>query len=62
MVVLLEDNIIYKALELIITAQFSVYGQIIRDRYSKEEAENCLKIVSTFFDSGWKMIVADTLK
>lgn len=58
----LEDNITNKALELIITAQFSVYGQIIRDRYSKEEAETCLKLVSTFFDSGWKMMMAYTLK
>ena len=58
----LGDNITYKALELIITAQFSIYGRIIRDRYSKEEAEKCLEIVSKFFDNGWKMLADDILK
>lgn len=59
---ILGDNISPKALELIITAQFSVYKQIIQNGYSKEEAESCLKVISNFFDSGWEMIAASALE
>lgn len=55
----LGDGINKKALELIIAAQFSIYKQVIQNGYSKEEAESCLKVVSKFFDSGWKMIMND---
>lgn len=53
------DGINKKALELIIVAQFSIYKQVIQNGYSKEDAECCLKVVSKFFDNGWKMIMDD---
>lgn len=50
------------AFEVLLTVQFDMYRQILENGYTRQEAENCMKILSQFMNAGWGSIMEDLLK
>lgn len=50
------------AMDVLITAQFDMYRQILKNGYTREEAENCMKVLTHFINGGWIAIMEELLK
>lgn len=48
------------AVQLIISSQFALYRQIIRNGYSKQKAKDCMSIVMDYCAGGWERILNRT--
>lgn len=50
-----------RAFEVLLTVQFDMYRQILKNRYTKNQAESCMKILMQFMNGGWKTIMKELL-
>lgn len=57
-----ESEDLKHALDVLITAQFDTYRQILMNGYTREEAENCMKVLTQFINGGWSAIMEELLK
>ena len=56
-----SDDLIH-ALDVLLTVQFDMYRQILKNGYSKAQAQNCMKIMMKFMNGGWNAVMQDFLK
>lgn len=49
------------AFEILLTVQFDMYRQILKNEYTKNQAEDCMKILMQFMNGGWKTIMKELL-
>lgn len=45
------------AFDILLTVQFDMYRQILRNGYTKEEAKACLTLLMQFMNGGWQTIL-----
>lgn len=50
------------AFEVLLTVQFDMYRQILKNGYTKQEAENCMQILNKFINGGWISIMNELMK
>ena len=47
------------ALDVLLTVQFDMYRQILKNDYTEAQAHNCMKIMMKFMNGGWSTIIQD---
>ena len=50
------------ALDVLLTVQFDMYRQILKNGYNEAQAHNCMKIMMRFMNGGWNTVIQDFLK
>lgn len=50
------------ALDVLLTVQFDMYCQILKNGYTETQAHNCMKIMMKFMNGGWNTVMRDFLK
>ena len=50
------------ALDVLLTVQFDMYRQILKNGYTETQAHNCMKIMMKFMNGGWNTVMRDFLK
>ena len=49
------------ALDVLLTVQFDMYRQILKNGYTETQAHNCMKIMMKFMNGGWNTVIHDFL-
>lgn len=46
------------AFDILLTVQFDMYRQILKNGYTKNEAESCMTLLMDFMNSGWEKVLS----
>ena len=49
------------ALDVLLTVQFDMYRQILKNGYTESQAHNCMKIMMKFMNGGWSTVMQEFL-
>lgn len=47
------------ALDVLLTVQFDMYRQVLRNGYTEDQARGCMKIMMKFMNGGWNTVMQD---
>ena len=50
-----------ETVEMLMAAQYSYYVEVLKRRYTKEQATELIRNVMTFSDAGWLALINDKL-
>lgn len=53
---------LHHAFEVLLTVQFDMYRQILKNGYTREQAEACMKILIEFMNGGWNGIMGKLME
>lgn len=56
-----ESEDLKHAFEVLLTVQFDMYRQILKNGYTRKQTEDCMKIVYPFMNNGWNWLMNDLM-